>query len=255
MPAGTQASLRSRLLGGDRLFGTVLTWPCPDIAEVVSAIGYDWLFVDFEHSAMTTETLQRILQAASPAIPCAVRCPTHDEVWIKKCLDIGADALIIPQVRTRSQAERIVQYAKYPPCGQRGVGAARAHSYGLAFEDYMSRANDDIALVIQIEHIEAVDAIDDILQVEAIDCLFVGPYDLSASLGKTGRVDDSEVTEAIDRVRVACQARGRPLGIYGASPDAVRPYIDQGYQLIAVATDAGLFGRSAKRNLQLLRSS
>jgi 2-keto-3-deoxy-L-rhamnonate aldolase RhmA len=248
-----QPSLRARLHNKETLIGTVLTLPSPEIAELMSRIGYDWVFVDFEHSAMTTETLQRMLQAAGPVIPCAVRCPTHDEVWIKKCLDIGAHALIIPQVRTRDEVEKVARYAKYPPQGQRGVAAARAHAYGLHFQAYLDTANEDIALIIQIEHIEAVAAIEDILQVEAVDCFFVGPYDLSASMGKTGCVDDPEVVEAINSVRDACRAHDRPLGIFGATPEAVRPYREQGYQLIAAGTDISLLSDSAVHALHSLR--
>lgn len=246
-------SLRTRLHNGETLIGTILTLPCPEIAEMMSKIGFDWLFVDFEHSAMTTETVQRMLQAAGQATACAVRCPTIDEVWIKKCLDIGAHGLIIPQVRTRADVEKVVNYAKYPPRGRRGVGAGRAHAYGLRFQEYLDTANDDIALIVQIENTEAVQAIDDILQVDAVDCFFVGPYDLSASMGKTGRVHDPEVVEVINKVHDACRASAKPMGIFGATPDAVRPYMGKGYQLIAVATDISLLSHTAAQTLRSLR--
>ena len=240
-------AFKARLIARERLVGTIVTLSSPEIAEIISGCGFDWLFVDLEHSAMGPREAQAILQAVLPQVPCLVRVPLNDEIWIKKALDIGAAGLIIPQIRTADDAARAVRFCKYPPAGTRGVGIGRAHGYGAAFEDYVSSANDEIVVVVQIEHIDAVINLDAILEIEGIDCLFVGPYDLSASMGKMGQTDDPDVRAAIAKVSEGAHKRKMPLGIFGASVDAVQPYIDNGYNLITVGVDTLLLIQSAKK--------
>ena len=238
-------SFRKKLVSGETLLGTLITLPSPEMAEVLAMSGFDWLFVDLEHSPLDALSAQRIIQAASPLAYCIVRCQANDEVWIKKSLDTGADGLIVPQVRSKSDAERVVRAAKYPPMGERSVGIARAQMYGRGFTEYVESANDSIAVIIQVEHREAVENIDSILEVSGIDCVFVGPYDLSGSRGKTGRVDDPEITAAVAAVGDACSRMSVPLGIFGATAAAVRAYIDQGFKLIAVGMDVTLAASAA----------
>ena len=247
-------SLKKRLVAGETLIGTVITLPSPEIAEILAAAGFDWLFVDLEHSALDFQSAQALLQAAGNKIFCVIRCPSNEEVWIKKSLDLGADGLIIPQVRSAQDAERAVQFSRYPPLGARSVGMARAQGYGQTFQHYIDSANDDIALILQAEHIEAIANIASILQVPGIDCVFVGPYDLSGSMGKIGQVTDPGVLEAIAAVRQACLSANVPLGIFGATPDSVRPYISQGFKLIAVGIDVMVMGSAARSIVRALRS-
>ncbi|MGB5985360.1 MAG: aldolase/citrate lyase family protein [Desulfobacterales bacterium] len=247
-------SFREKLLQGETLIGCIQTLPATEVSELLGKIGFDWLFIDLEHSALDIGQAQRIVQGAQSLLSCVIRCPGNDEVWIKKCLDLGVDGIIIPQVKTRAEAQFAVDCGKYPPLGRRSVGLARAQGYGLEFEAYVTQANSRVALVIQIEHIQGVHNIDAILGVAGIDAVFVGPYDLSASLDKTGALGAPEVVEAISTVRAACAKRHIPLGIFGASADAVKPFMTQGYQLIAVGTDALLLGSSARQVLAELRS-
>jgi 2-keto-3-deoxy-L-rhamnonate aldolase RhmA len=173
--------------------------------------------------------------------------PSLDEAWFKRCLDIGACGVIVPQIRGGADAERVLQYCKYPPQGARSAGTGRAQGYGLAFQDYVARANDEVAVILQIEHIDAVEDIDRILQVAGIDCLFVGPYDLSASMGKIGLVDDPEVQAAIAHVSQRVKGARIPLGIFGGAPQAVLPYVEEGFTLVTVGTDMMLLGGAAKQ--------
>jgi 2-keto-3-deoxy-L-rhamnonate aldolase RhmA len=175
-----------------------------------------------------------------------IRVPAGDEVWLKKALDIGAAGIIVPQVNSAAQAERVVRLCKYPPEGARGVGIARAHRYGERFQDYVTNANQEVAIVVQAEHIDAVKDINAIVKVKGIDAVFIGPYDLSASMGKPGQVGDPEVRAAIERVRKACQKRSIPLGIFGVSAEAVLPYLDQGFTLIAAGVDVLFLSCAAK---------
>jgi len=172
--------------------------------------------------------------------------PSIDEAWIKKALDIGACGIIVPQIRTPEEAETSVRLCRYPPVGVRSVGIARAQRYGMNFQEYVASANDETAVIIQIEHIDAVNKIEEIVEVPGIDCFFIGPYDLSASLGKTGLINDPDVQNAILHVKQCVERAKVPLGIFGATADAVNPYIRSGYTLIAVSMDTMMLGSGAK---------
>ncbi len=240
-------SFKNRLTRGDRLVGTIVTLPATEVAEIFCLSGFDWLFVDLEHSALSLREAQRILQTAAPAVPCAIRIPANKEVWIKRALDSGAAGIIVPQVQTAADARRAVRLGKYPPTGARSVGIARAQGYGVNFQEYVDSANDEIAVIIQIEHIDAVARIEEIAKVPGIDCVFVGPYDLSASMGKTGQVNDPEVQAAISRVRDCVARADIPLGAFGATADTIQPYIESGYTLLAVGIDTLLIGSAARK--------
>ncbi len=244
---------KTRLRRGDRLIGAIVSLPSPEIAEALSLCGFDWLFIDMEHGGLDVAALGNLLRAAQPRTPCAVRIPAIDEVWIKRCLDAGADGVIAPQIKTAEDAQRVVRWSKYPPQGERSVGIARAQGYGMNFADYVARANDDIAVILQIEHIDAVGRIDSILGVDGIDAIFVGPYDLSASMGKIGKVDDPDARDAIDRVRGSAQAKGVSLGIFTADAAAAPPFLEAGFTLMAVGIDAALLASAGRGILDALR--
>ena len=157
--------------------------------------------------------LLSILQAVGHRVPCIVRVPAAEEVAIKRVLDLGATGIIAPQVNTAEQAAAVVRAARYAPQGQRGVGLARAHGYGFQFQSYVESANEQIAVIVQAEHALAVENIEQIVQVEGVDAVQLGPYDLAASLGKMGQVDDPEVTQAIDHVTKTCQAANHAVGL------------------------------------------
>lgn len=245
--------LRARLLAGDLLVGTIATLAAPEVAEILAGLGFDWLFVDGEHAPLTARDAQALLQAAGPDCPCLVRVPIGDEVWIKKALDIGAAGVIVPQVHSAEQAKQVVRLCKYPPEGARGVGVARAHGYGSRFTEYLATANDQIAVVIQAESAEAVSNIDSIVEVPGIDAVLIGPYDLSSSLGKAGQVTHPVVTGAIAAIRDSCQQAGVKLGVFGLDAAAVRPFIEQGFSLIAVGIDAVFLSRAAGAALDSLQ--
>jgi 2-keto-3-deoxy-L-rhamnonate aldolase RhmA len=241
-------------MAGELLAGTMVTLSSPEVAELLTEVGFDWLFLDAEHSPLDPMQLQRVMQAVGKDMPCLVRLPSSGDVPIKKALDSGAAGIIVPQINDAQAAEDVARLARYAPDGQRGVGVSRAHGYGLNFQEYVSTANDQVTVVIQAEHIEAVQHIDEIVAVPGIDAVLVGPYDLSASLGKLGQVDDPEVQAAIERVTDACLKAGVRLGIFGMTAGAVRPYIDAGYTLIVAGIDTVLLGRAATQLLAELRT-
>jgi 2-dehydro-3-deoxyglucarate aldolase/4-hydroxy-2-oxoheptanedioate aldolase len=245
---------KKRLAGGDTMIGTIMSLPSLEVAEILSNSGFDWLFVDMEHTPLDFQLVQRVLQVADSRVSCLVRVPSPQEAWVKKCLDMGASGIIFPQVNSAEQARRVVEVCKYPPLGKRSVGIARAHAYGMKFDEYMTRANEDIAIVVQIEHIDAVNAIESISKISGIDAFFIGPYDLSASLGKTAESDDPQVQAAIARVEQCVKAEGLPLGIFGTDVAAVEKYVASGYQLVAVGLDTMLLADAAAAIIRTLRS-
>ena len=246
-------SFRETLRGGRPLVGTVLTLPSAAVAEVLADVGYDWLFVDGEHGPLSIEAIVAILQAAQHRCPCLVRVPANEEAWIKRVLDAGADGIIAPLVNSVETARQVVAWSKYPPEGRRSVGGGRAHGYGRTFDRYLQSANRRIAVVVQIEHVDGARQIEAILDVAGIDAVFIGPYDLSGSLGKPGRIDDPEVRAHIRDVRDACLRRGKPLGIFTAADEAAKAYIDQGFVLLAVGADAVHLGNAAQASLDNVR--
>jgi 2-keto-3-deoxy-L-rhamnonate aldolase RhmA len=176
-------------------------------------------------------------------------------VPIKRALDLGAHGIIVPQVNTAEQAANVVRWARYAPEGARGVGLARAQGYGQRFGEYLSSANAEIAVIVQAEHVRAVENIDAIVRVPGVDAVLLGPYDLSASLGKLGRVDDADVVAAIRRVTEAGRAAGMPLGYFGVTAAAVQPYVAAGYTLIVAGVDTLYLANGAKALLSELRGA
>lgn len=241
-------NFRSRLKNGELLLGTMITLTTPETAEILAEAGFDWLFIDGEHSTFDASELQAVIGRVDNIIPCLVRIPAAEEVYIKKALDVGAAGIIVPQVNSASIAEDIVRLCKLPPEGSRGVGLGRAYGYGFSFNDYVEKINENITVIVQAEHIKALENIHEIADVKGIDAVLIGPYDLSASLGKMGEVNHPDVMKAIDHISDVCVAAKIPLGIFGIDEKAVKPYIDKGFTLIIAGTDTLLLG-NAGRNL------
>jgi 2-dehydro-3-deoxyglucarate aldolase/4-hydroxy-2-oxoheptanedioate aldolase len=250
-----QPSFPELLRSNRPLIGTLLTVPSPEVAELISTLGFDWLFIDLEHSAMTAVHAQALLQAIGGRVPALIRAPRNEEVWIKKALDIGADGVIIPQVRTLDDVRNAVAWSKYPPQGSRSVGLARAHGYGPGFSEYLQTANRLTSVVIQAEHIDAVRIIDQIVRQPGVDAILCGPYDLSASMGKPGAVTDPQVAAALERVRQACEAAGLPCGVFAVAPEAAASRLQTGYRLIAVGTDLLFLADGSSRALSQVRQA
>ncbi len=249
----TTVSFRKRLQKGDVLIGSLLQIPLPESAEIYAQAGYDWLFVDLEHSPMDARNALDILTAVDSQVPCVVRVAWNDEASIKKALDIGATGIIVPLVNHAQDAKLAVGRCKYPPAGVRSVGVTRAQRFDLDFEDYMKRANEEIAVIVQIEHVEAVKNIDSILDVPGIDGVFVGPFDLSGSMDLPGQINHPRVQEAIGKVIRACEKRDIARCIYAHTPQHARNYIEQGYRVIGLCTDYIMLARTAAEYLKAVR--
>jgi 2-dehydro-3-deoxyglucarate aldolase/4-hydroxy-2-oxoheptanedioate aldolase len=242
-----------RLRNNDLLLGTIVTLPSPEMAELLSQAGFDWLFIDMEHTSLGVKDVQRILQAVGKEFPCLVRIPTMDEAWIKKVLESGPAGIIVPHVNTPEEVEKILRWSKYPPEGTRSIGISRAQDYGLNLQEYMEKANEMIAVVPQVEHIEAVKNLESFVKIPGLSAIFVGPYDLSGSVGKLGKVKDPEVHGMIQNVQTICSKAGIVTGIFGVDAEEVNPYIKIGYSLVAVGMDTSHVSKSVQQTLHALR--
>jgi 2-dehydro-3-deoxyglucarate aldolase len=247
------ARFRQRLLNRDLLLGTVLSLPSPELAEICAGAGLDWLFVDMEHGQIDPLALQRIAQATQGKCACLARLPVNDDIWFKKTLDVGIAGVIVPLVNTAEEAQKAVHSSKYPPFGTRSVGLARAHAYGPGFKDYVDQANASTTLIVQIEHIRAVENVEAIISVPGVDGVLVGPFDLSASLGLPGQVEEPRVVEAIEHVAQVCQAKGVALSIFAGSLEFARRWMARGFHMLAVSSDVLLFGQALQEMLVNLR--
>ena len=245
-------NFRELLSSGDVLCGTMVTLASTEVVEALTHIGFDWLFIDAEHSPLSAKEVRNIIQTAG-STPCLVRIASKEKVQIQQALDSGSAGIIVPSINTAEDAQYVVECAKYPPNGSRGIGLSRANTYGLRFHEYLERANQELAVVIQAEHIDAVNNIERICSVEGIDGVFVGPYDLSASLNKTGLLDDKEVVSAIEHVRDVCVDKKIPLGFFGTDAVDVSTKIAEGFTLLCSGLDISFMTGGAQDTLTRLR--
>jgi 4-hydroxy-2-oxoheptanedioate aldolase len=215
---------------------------CSTIAvDILRDSGFDWLLLDSEHSPNEIPNLLAQLQAigAGPTTP-IVRPAWNDAVLIKRCLDIGAQTLLIPYVQNREEAEAAVAAVRYPTRGVRGVAlASRASRYGRV-KDYLKHADTEICLLVQVETRVALEELEAIAAVEGVDGVFIGPSDLSASLGQIGNPAHLEVQKALEVAVRRLKAVGKPAGILTGNDDEIRRYIGWGYRFVAVGSDIGL---------------
>jgi len=218
--------------------GTWLALGSPIVSEIVANVGFDWVVIDTEHGAIDIETTQSIIQAilTTNVVP-IVRVPWNDPALIKRALDAGGYGVVVPMVNSKEDAEKAVQASRYPPAGFRSVGGPRFRLYGGL--DYFEHANEEILVIVQIEHGDAVKNIDEILSVPGIDAYFIGPNDLAASLGVKLGLDnpDPRHVEAINQVLAAGKKHNVPGGIQVLSAEAVNHRIAQGFKFIALASD------------------
>ncbi len=250
-------SLRRRLLAGETLIGGWMQIPHPAVARVLAAAGLDWVAIDGEHGMVDAAAADQLVSAirAAGAAP-LVRLPGNHYADNKRWLDAGTEGLIAPLVRSASEAQRLVESAKYPPLGARGVGFAPCNGYGFDLDASLGSANDETLCCVQIEHVDAILQLAAILAVPGIDAAFLGPYDLSASLGIPGQWDHPSYRAAVDQFRSVCAHHGVAAGIHviEPQPDQLLARIDEGYRLVAYSLDVTMLGRAARAGVAALRA-
>lgn len=233
-------NLKQKLKDNELTVGSWIMMGNTMSVEVMALAGFDWLVVDIEHTSIDMETVQLLITAIQANdMKALVRVSKNEEVVIKKVLDIGADGIIVPMVCSKEDAKQAVEFSKYPPLGKRGVGLYRATKYGTSFEAYKKWVDEELVIIVQIEHIDAVNNIDDILKVDGIDGTIIGPYDLSGSMGYPGEFEREDVKEAVQIVLDRCKIHNMPSGFHvvDTNPQSLNLKIEQGCTFLAYGID------------------
>lgn len=226
------------------------------IAEIMADAGFDWLCVDLEHSVIDYYEAELLISAIqAKGITPFVRLGGNDSLIIKRVLDAGAEGIIVPSVNSKEEAQRAVEAVKYPPQGKRGVGLARAQNYGFGFEEYRDKQAKEIKLIAQIEHINAIKELSFIIETDGIDGTFIGPYDLSGSMGKPGQYNDTDVLEAINKYEKIAAQSDKLMGFHVIQPDykLVMEKVNKGYNFIAFSLDTLFLGTLCRNQVKLLK--
>jgi 2-keto-3-deoxy-L-rhamnonate aldolase RhmA len=251
-----EMNLKEKLRIGELTVGSWITLAHPAIAEIMAKAGFDWLAVDLEHSVITIREAEELIRViglcgASPL----VRLSYNDPIQIKRVMDAGAHGVIVPMVNSVAEAERAVASVRYPPQGKRGVGLARAQGYGNAFETYKDWLNHEAIVIVQIEHIQAVENLAEILSVDGVDGFIVGPYDLSGSLGIPGNFEHSLMQKAMAAIRTVGGASGKAPGIHIIEPDItqLQQRIKENYRFIAYSLDIRMLDCTCRQGLNSIR--
>jgi 4-hydroxy-2-oxoheptanedioate aldolase len=235
--------VRAKLKRGEPSIGTWLTIPSPVIAQLMARTGFDWLTVELEHTPSSFETAAQMfaIVAASGGVP-LVRVPINSVENIKRVLDIGAWGIVVPMVNSRAEAEAVVKAARYRPIGERSIGGQlHAANFDTDASTYYAKANNEILVVVMAEHIDAVENIGSILSVPGIDAVFVGPNDLHASMGLPPAFDSDhpQFNEALKKILAHAKAQGIAAGIHVTDAAQAQRRINEGWQFIAVISEAG----------------
>ena len=202
--------------------------------------GFDWVCIDLEHTATTYEQVENMVRAADVAnVPTLVRLTSNDENQIKRVMDNGASGIIVPMVKTAAEAKQALKAMHYPPLGHRGVSLHRGTDFGIKFDEYRTWLKEEAVCVVQIEHIDAVNNCEEILSVDGVDGYFMGPYDLSASMGLTGQLDHPDVKTAMAKVCEIGKKLNKSGGLHIVEPDEgkLKNAIEQGFNFLAYSID------------------
>jgi 4-hydroxy-2-oxoheptanedioate aldolase len=240
--------LKKRLRGGETVIGTFSGIPSPSLVEAIGYSGLDFVVIDSEHGPVEIQTAENIVRAAeTTGITPIIRVPGNESHLILRALDIGAHGVQVPHVSTREEAELAIEYSKYHPQGKRGLSPfTRAGKYGLAAENHVSRINENVIVVVNIEGVEGVNNLNEITSVPEIDVIFIGPYDLSQSLGKPGQVEDPEVIKLIkDNVKII-KNNGMSCGSFARDKKYLEILVDCGVQYITYMVDSSMILQSYK---------
>ncbi|MFC2037422.1 HpcH/HpaI aldolase/citrate lyase family protein [Chloroflexota bacterium] len=237
-------TIRQRLVDGECVFGPFLKIPASAPVELVGYAGFDFCVVDLEHSPFTFERAEELVRAAQGVgLASIIRTFDGQPPTLVRALDTGCDGILVPNLQSRTETEMVVRGARFHPLGERGMDPhARSARYRMIPKEvYFAQANERTLIGVQIEGMMGVQNLDDIVQVDGIDLIFIGPYDLSQSLGMPGQVDAPPVLEKAREIVAAVRARGKAVGIYADNVESARRWRDLGIQFVAISVDVRIF--------------
>lgn len=248
--------LKEKLIQGNCVYGLWIETASIDNAEILANVGADFIMIDGEHGAMGFETAGKMVsQIKYTQTTPLLRVPWNNIFVIKQYLDTGADGIMIPMVNSKEEAQKAISYCTYPPKGVRGIGAGRNCLFANKLNEYLNYSIEDkgLLIILQIEHKDAVDNIDEILSVPGIDVAFVGPFDLSASMGLLGQIDHPDVLKEIDKVLISCKKHNIIPGTI-TTCDKIKKHINEGFRMLIGGMDGQLLFEGAQQMVKEFKS-
>ncbi|MCP2238951.1 HpcH/HpaI aldolase family protein [Thermoanaerobacterium thermosaccharolyticum] len=248
--------LKDKLKNGDTAIGTFVMCNSPEIVEIVGITGFDFVVLDTEHGPLSIESTQNLIRAAEVrGITPITRITESSETTVLRSLDVGAYGIQVPQVNDAHTASEIVKFSKYYPKGIRGIAMPRSGDYGnVDVSKYIENANDETIIIVHCENKQSLDNLDEIAKVPGIDVIFLGPYDMSQSLGIPGQVNHPYIQEAAQRVIKVCRQNGIAAGTFVGNGEEARKKAEQGFQYIIMGMDVTLFSNVCKYEISRAKS-
>jgi len=251
-------TLKNKIKNSSLTIGSWISSGSLIIADIMSKSGLDWIALDNEHSTMSYETMHALMvQIQANNCQCFVRVGSNDALIIKKCLDAGANGIIVPMIKSLDDAKTAVAHCYYPPVGSRGVGLSRAQEYGFGFENYLKTHTEEVVLILQVEHVDALKDLEKMAQLPEVDGFIVGPYDLSASLGIPGNFEHQTFKDALVEIESKVKKNKKALGVHVIQPEhtQVLEKNKKGYNFIAFSLDFLLLGTKLRAELESIKNS
>lgn len=250
-----QNRLKRKMIDGEAAVGMFVVLNSPDLIEIMALSGYDFVIIDCEHGPIGVESAQNLIRAAElRGITPIVRVPNALESTLLHFLDIGAHGIQVPQVNDVETAKGIVKNSKYYPEGSRGIVFPRSADYGITdLSAYFGHENKETMIVTHCENVMCLEHLDEICQIPEIDVIFVGPYDMSQSLGVTGQVTHELVENAIQKALAITKRHGKACGVFTGSGAEAKKRVEQGFQYVALGLDISLYGAKCKQEISAFR--
>jgi 2-keto-3-deoxy-L-rhamnonate aldolase RhmA len=253
-----KANFLTKAIGERRLaIGGHVFFTDPSISEAMASFGYDFIWIDGEHGPFDKEKLlAHVVAANAGGAAAVVRVAGNDPILIKPVLEMGIDGIIIPMVCSAEEARKAISACRYPPAGIRGFGPRRANRYGaMPMAEYLAKADASFLKIVQIEHVNAVGNLSEILAVDGLDAVIIGPNDLSASIGKLGHLEDPEVVALCDEIVAVCRREAKPCGVSIGPGDKkfIREWIQRGVDFISCGDDISFMALGAAQTIGCIR--
>jgi 4-hydroxy-2-oxoheptanedioate aldolase len=250
--------VKAKISKGEGAVGTFLMGAEAAYIEILGYAGFDFVIIDTEHAPNDISVVQDLIRAAEVSgLTAIVRVTKNDPSYIKRALDVGAGGILVPQVNTAAEAAAVIKAAKYAPKGERGLaGIVRAANYGFTpFPEYLEYADKQVLVITQVEHVDAVTNLDEILAVDGIDGIFIGPTDLSQSMGMAGQFNSPRLQSTIEQVIERGVASAKWAGIFCLDEADAQHWQSKGAQMVCIGTDTMLFGRAARSVMKTMQSA
>lgn len=252
-----RVTLKQKLRQRERMFAGWVSYAHPSITETFARAGFDFMFIDMEHSTISIEQGQRIIAASQfEGVPCIPRPVSHSNDYLKPLLESGADGMLIQMVETADQVKALIDNVKYPPVGHRTYGVNRAQAYGFDFEEYIQNWNETSTFMLQVESIKGVNNIEELVAFDEVDGVMIGPLDISGSLGVPGQTNHPLVIEASLKVIEACKRHGKSCGtqVADANPESVQRLFDLGHNYAILGSDLFVLWKWAAQMQAMMQS-